>query len=297
MRIGSCLWQGKPVLVLCEEDAAWIPARAGASQFSDIWTVLDGGASALSALRAWRNTAPALSRVPWPDIKLCAPIPRLRKDVICLGWNYADHLRESAAVQGKAMDIPEHPILFTKSLTAVSGPYDDIPDDPRVTSQLDWEVELGVVIGKAGRHIPQARALEHVLGYCVINDVSARDVQFRHKQYFLGKSIDGTCPMGPWIVTADEIPNPQALTLESRVNGVVKQHSNTQHQIFQIDYVIATLSRHLTLEPGDVIATGTPDGVGFARTPPEYLRAGDVVECEIERIGVIRNRVMSVGKV
>lgn len=293
MHIGSCLWEGKPVLAVFDGDAAWIPARAGLTQLSDIWAVLDGGDAALAALRAWRTEAAPSSRVPLAGLKLCAPIPRLRKDVICLGWNYADHLRESAAVQGKAMDIPEHPIIFTKRLTAVSGPYDDIPDDPHVTSQLDWEVELGVVIGKAGRHIPQERALEHVLGYSVINDVSARDVQFRHKQYFLGKSIDNTSPMGPWIVTADEIADPQNLGLECRVNGVVKQRSNTRHQIFRIDYVIATLSRHLTLEPGDVIATGTPDGVGFARTPPEYLRAGDVVECEIEGIGVIRNRVSS----
>jgi 2-keto-4-pentenoate hydratase/2-oxohepta-3-ene-1,7-dioic acid hydratase in catechol pathway len=155
-------------------------------------------------------------------------------------------------------------------------------------------VELGVVIGKTGRHIARSAALEHVFGYTVINDVSARDLQKRHQQFFLGKSIDGSCPMGPWIVTADEIPDPQKLDLSCKVNHEIKQSANTSQQIFTVADIIATLSKVMTLLPGDIIATGTPSGVGFARTPPEYLLPGDVVECEIEGIGAICNSVISV---
>jgi len=158
---------------------------------------------------------------------------------------------------------------------------------------MDWEVELGVVIGKGGRGIARARALEHVFGYTVINDVSARDYQKRHKQFFIGKSFTGACPMGPWIVTADEIPNPQILNLRSRVNNKVKQSSNTKFQIFDVATVIESLSQGMVLEPGDIIATGTPSGVGYVRNPPEYLMPGDVVECEIESIGAIRNAVVA----
>jgi 2-keto-4-pentenoate hydratase/2-oxohepta-3-ene-1,7-dioic acid hydratase in catechol pathway len=152
-------------------------------------------------------------------------------------------------------------------------------------------VELGVIIGTGGKTISGKKALKHVFGYTIINDLSARDLQFRHKQFFLGKSLDGTCPMGPWIVTADEIPDPQNLKLRCRVNGVLKQDSNTRHMIFDIPAIIETLSLGMTLEPGDIISTGTPSGVGFARTPPEFLKPGDTLECEIEGIGVLRNRV------
>ena len=182
--------------------------------------------------------------------------------------------------------------MFTKSAGSVTGPHDDIPLDPDVTGQLDWEVELGVVIGQAGRRIPADRAMEHVFGYTVVNDLSARDLQFQHKQFFLGKSMDGGCPMGPWIVTADEVPDPHDLRLACTVNGVTKQQGHTGDQIFRIPRVIEELSLPMTLEPGDVIATGTPDGVGFARQPPEFLKPGDLVECTVERVGTLRNRVV-----
>jgi 2-keto-4-pentenoate hydratase/2-oxohepta-3-ene-1,7-dioic acid hydratase in catechol pathway len=186
-------------------------------------------------------------------------------------------------------------VFFTKATTAVAGPHADIPFDANVSTQMDWEVELGVVIGKAGKNIPRDRAFEHVFGYTVINDVSARDIQNSHGgQFFKGKSLDGACPMGPWIVTRDEIPDPHALPLRCRVNGVVKQESNTSDFIFDIPALIEWLSKGMTLLPGDVIATGTPSGVGFARTPPEFLKPGDVVECEVEGIGTIRNRVVAV---
>jgi len=157
---------------------------------------------------------------------------------------------------------------------------------------MDWEVELGLIIGTAGINIPAEEAYEHIFGFTILNDVSAREVQRRHGgQWFKGKSLDGTCPLGPWIVTRDELGNADDLDLACRVNGVVKQRSNTSKMIFTIPEIIAGLSAGITLEPGDIIATGTPEGVGFARTPPEFLSAGDVVECEIEAIGVLRNPV------
>ena len=249
----------------------------------------DASAQAPHLLSELRAQTPSLRL---DEVQLLAPIPRPRKNIICLGLNYLAHAQESLAAKGTAMQINEDPVVFTKNVTAVTGPYADVMRDPRVTEQLDWEAELAVVIGRGGRFIEPAEALQHVFGYTVLNDLSARDLQFRHKQYFLGKSLDGGCPMGPWIVTADEIPDPQTLNIACRVNGVVKQHANTSQQRFDVATTIAILSRIMTLEPGDIIATGTPEGVGFARKPPEFLRPGDVVECEIERIGSIRNRII-----
>ena len=173
----------------------------------------------------------------------------------------------------------------------MNGPYSDIAIDTGVSAKMDWEAELAVIIGKGGRGIKEQNALQHVFGYSVINDVTARDRQKWHKQFFIGKSFSGCCPMGPCIVSADEIDNPQDLPIRSWVNGVLKQESNSKHQIFKIAQVIAVLSQGMELEPGDIIATGTPSGVGYARTPPEYLMPGDVVECEVEGIGRIRNKI------
>jgi 2-keto-4-pentenoate hydratase/2-oxohepta-3-ene-1,7-dioic acid hydratase in catechol pathway len=173
----------------------------------------------------------------------------------------------------------------------VTGPYGSIPFDAAVSDQLDWEAELAVVIGRSGKNIPESEAMDYVFGYTVANDVSARDLQRQGKQFFKGKSLDGTCPMGPWIVTTAELTDPHNLRITSRVNGETKQDSNTDKMIFNIPATIAYLSRGMTLLPGDIISTGTPSGVGFARTPPEFLQPGDVVECEIEQIGTIRNGV------
>lgn len=241
---------------------------------------------------ARRGDVPEGVARPLAGLRLLAPFPRPVRNVICLGWNYADHLAEGARARGKEQKLPEHPVFFTKATTSVIGPEAEVVLDERVTQQLDWEVEVAVVIGPGGRDIPEERALEHVFGYTVVNDVSARDLQFRHQQWFKGKSLDTCCPMGPWIVTADEIPDPQNLTLRMRVNGMVKQQSTTRNMIFPVRRIIAELSLGLTLEAGDVIATGTPEGVGFARTPPEFLRPGDVMEAEVEGIGLLRNRVV-----
>jgi 2-keto-4-pentenoate hydratase/2-oxohepta-3-ene-1,7-dioic acid hydratase in catechol pathway len=252
---------------------------------------IQGGPAQRRAL-AEALDASAAAGIPLDEVELLAPIPRPPKNVICLGLNYAAHAAESAGATGGKASAPDHLIAFTKAPTSINRPFGDIPFDPLVTEKVDWEVELGVVIGVPGRGISVDEALNHVFGYTVVNDISARDIQRNHRQYFLGKSLDGYCPMGPWIVTADEIPDPQHLWLRTYVNGELKQDGNTADQIFDVATTISVLSRGMMLEAGDVIATGTPDGVGFARTPPEFLRPGDEVRCEIESIGAIANRVI-----
>lgn len=292
MRLVTCLFEQQRHLGVVTGDEVFLPARVSGApvEFRDMLALIDGGKAALARLAAAMAVSNS-NRVPLAQVELLAPIPRPRKNIVCLGWNYFDHAKESAAVGGRTAEIPEHPVVFTKSVTSVNGPYADIPAQPEVTQQLDWEVELGVIIGSGGRGISEARALEHVFGYTVINDISARDVQFRHKQYFLGKSLDGACPMGPWLVTSDEIADPQNLQLRSWVNGELKQQANTRDMIFSVARTISILSHGMTLEPGDIIATGTPAGVGFARTPPEFMKSGDVVECEVAGIGRIKNRI------
>jgi len=241
-------------------------------------------------------TLPALrqsaTRIPLAQARLRAPIPRPRKNIMCIGLNYREHAQESAHIKGMPEQLPEHPVLFTKNVTSVNDPDGVVPAQPGVTSRLDWEVELGVVIGISGRGIAHEQALQHVFGYTVVNDITARDLQFRHQQFFLGKSLDGCCPIGPVIVTRDEIPDPQNLYLRSRVNGALKQDGHTRSMVFDVATIISVLSQGMRLEPGDIIATGTPSGVGFARNPPEYLKSGDTVECEVEHIGTLRNRVV-----
>jgi 2-keto-4-pentenoate hydratase/2-oxohepta-3-ene-1,7-dioic acid hydratase in catechol pathway len=231
------------------------------------------------------------------SVRWHAPISRPPKNVFCLGQNYAAHAKESAQARGREMKIPTVPVIFTKAPTTISGPYDDVLVDRAATQQVDWEVELGVVIGTGGRNIARADALRHVFGYTVINDLSARDLQQQHLQWFKGKSLDGFCPMGPVIVTADEFGDPQNKRLQLRVNGTTKQDGNTANMIFPVDVIIEWLSKGLTLEPGDVIATGTPEGVGMARTPQEFLQDGDVIETEVEGIGILRNRIVDARRV
>src|SRR5687768_3417801 len=230
-------------------------------------------------------------------LKLLAPIPRPRKNVICLGRNYAEHAAESASAFGQALpaETPAHPAVFTKAVTSVIGPYDDIPYDASVSTEIDWESELAIVIGRTGEQFKRQNAFDYIFGYMVLNDVSARDIQRRHgNQFFMGKSLDGSCPTGPWIVTADEIDDPNSLEIYALVNGVEKQRDNTRAMIWDVPTIIEVVSLGMTIEPGDIIATGTPAGVGFARKPPEFLKPGDIVECGVEKRGVIRNRVREV---
>jgi 2-keto-4-pentenoate hydratase/2-oxohepta-3-ene-1,7-dioic acid hydratase in catechol pathway len=225
------------------------------------------------------------------EIRWHPPLLRPSKNIFCLGLNYASHAIESAAARGRDPKIPQSPVFFTKAPTAVNGPFDEIPVDRGVTQQVDWEAELGVIIGVAGRNIARHEALSHVFGYTVINDITARDLQARHLQWFKGKSLDGFAPMGPCVVTADEFGSPQDKRVTLRVNGVVKQDASTKDMIFPVDVIIETLSHGLTLEAGDIISSGTPEGVGMGRTPQEFLNDGDVVEAEVEGIGTLRNRV------
>jgi 2-keto-4-pentenoate hydratase/2-oxohepta-3-ene-1,7-dioic acid hydratase in catechol pathway len=226
------------------------------------------------------------------DVTWHAPIPRPRKNIACLGLNYSAHISETAAALRKDAKVPTMPVIFTKAPTTVNGPFSDIVVDRRATSEVDWEVELGVVIGRTGKNIHAARAYDYVFGYTVLNDVTARDLQKGHVQFYKGKSLDGFCPMGPVVVTADEFGDPQQKRLTCRVNGVVKQDGTTANMIFPVTSIIEWLSKGLTIEAGDLIATGTPDGVGMGRTPPEYLQNGDVLETEVEGIGLLRNTIV-----
>jgi 2-keto-4-pentenoate hydratase/2-oxohepta-3-ene-1,7-dioic acid hydratase in catechol pathway len=228
---------------------------------------------------------------PLAEIRLLPPLDPPRENVLAIGRNYQEHAEESARARGEGV---QPPTVFTKAQTSINAPHGDVPLHADRTSQLDWEAELGVVIGRRGRDIPPEQALDHVFGYTVVNDVSARDIQHNWGgQFFKGKSLDGCCPIGPWIVTADEVPDPQNLRVTLRVNGVTKQDANTRDMIHSVAELIARLSEGITLLPGNLIATGTPAGVGMGRTPQEWLKAGDVMETEIEGIGLLRNRIVA----
>lgn len=224
-------------------------------------------------------------------VRLDAPLPQPRRNLWCVGRNYHAHAKELSASVFKDNDAnPESwPIVFTKVPECVVGPFDDVQIPLGVSDQIDYEAELAVVIGKGGKNIARADALGHVFGYTVVNDVTARDVQMRHQQWDMGKSFDTFCPMGPWIVTADEFDGGRT-RVRCWVNGELRQDGPTENMIFDIPTLIETISRGITLYPGDVIATGTPAGVGMGLKPPRYLRPGDVVKVEIDRLGSIENR-------
>jgi 2-keto-4-pentenoate hydratase/2-oxohepta-3-ene-1,7-dioic acid hydratase in catechol pathway len=255
----------------------------------DMLSLIDLGSAGLESARA--AVAAASITLPLSQVTLLAPIPRPRKNIVCLGMNYALHAYESARARGNPEVLPEYPVFFTQAPTSVVGHEGTVPLHESVTSQLDWEVELGFVIGRTAREVDESDALSYVFGYTVINDVSARDLQNRHQQFFRAKSLDGCGPIGPWIVTADEIPDPHALGIRLRVNGETMQESLTGDQIFKIPTVISVLSHGMTVEAGDVFATGTPAGVGMGRKPQVWLKDGDVMEAEIDGIGILRNTV------
>src|SRR5215211_3645263 len=278
-------------------DLAGLAQAQGQSLPSDMLAFIDAGPEAwerakklLAAGGQWPNGV----SFPTGEVKLLAPIQRPRKNVICLGLNYAEHVAEGSRAMNLQRDLPKEPVYFTKPPTSVTGPDAPVYHDESVSTKMDWEAELAVVMGRGGKKIPKDRALEYVFGYTCFNDVSARDLQrARGGQWHLGKSLDTYGPMGPWIVTADEIPDPQVLDIACRVNGETKQSSNTRNMIFDVATCISDWSQGITFEPGDIIATGTPDGVGFARTPAEFMKPGDTVEIEIERIGVLRNPIVA----
>lgn len=249
--------------------------------------IASGPAGLATARRALRSAAPQ----PLEQGSLCAPLTDIRKNVVAVGRNYRDHVDEAARAHSAASVMPDRPVFFTKPPTAVIGHESAIELDSSLTSQLDYEAELVIVIGARGRNIPRAKALDFVFGYTVGNDVSARDVQQAHLQWFKGKAMDTFCPLGPCIVPRQDLPNAQDLSIELRVNGEPRQSSRTSMMIFDLPAIIAELSAGLTLELGDIIMTGTPSGVGMGMTPQRWLQPGDVIEAEIEGIGLLRNRV------
>ena len=229
-------------------------------------------------------------------VRLLAPIPRPRRNVFCVGWNYSEHFAEGARLRADTstpgrQEVPEYPALFSKNPATVTGPDSPVWFPAPHSDQLDWECELAVIIGRPGLDLAEDDALSHVFGYTCANDVSVRDVQRRHGgQWFNGKNFDTHLPMGPWIVTADEL-EPSALHIQTRVNGITKQDSNTKFMVFKLPRLLKEVSAGCRLEAGDIIITGTPEGVGFARKPPEFMKIGDVVEVEIEGIGILKNTV------
>jgi 2-keto-4-pentenoate hydratase/2-oxohepta-3-ene-1,7-dioic acid hydratase in catechol pathway len=261
---------------------------------NDLLEVIAGGDEMLTACRDLLSIAregglPA-AVVAVNAVSIVAPIPRPLKNVFCVGSNYRAHVSEANRAQAKADVAPKLPVFFTKPPTAVIGPGDSVLLEKSVSDKMDYEVELGIVIGKAGRNIRAEDALDHIFGFTIINDVTARDLQRAHGgQYLKGKGLDTTCPMGPQIVTIDELGNGDNLRIRSSVNGEIRQDDTTENMIFSIPVLLESLSEGLTLEPGDLLATGTPSGVGYAMEPPCYLQDGDVVSCEIEGIGELSN--------
>jgi 2-keto-4-pentenoate hydratase/2-oxohepta-3-ene-1,7-dioic acid hydratase in catechol pathway len=281
----------RPGLVIEGKRVIDIPAALGADDdTTTMLGIIRAGAPMLERLRNL-EAQPPVGSIELADVKLHSPIPRPIKNVFCVGWNYLEHFDEGAKKLQDNRELPKYPVFFSKASTSMNGPYDNVPFHAKVSTQLDWEVELGMIIGTPGMNITEDEAMAHVFGYTVVNDVSWRDLQRRHGgQWHKGKSLDGSCPMGPWIVTADAI-DPTNLRVTCRVNGITKQDSNTKHLYFKLPRLIAELSAGMTLEAGDIISTGTPEGVGFARNPPEFMKPGDLLETEVENIGVMRNPI------
>ncbi|KMT21119.1 fumarylacetoacetate hydrolase family protein [Clostridium cylindrosporum] len=225
------------------------------------------------------------------DVVLTSPILHPKRNVICIGKNYKEHIDEIANSIDAEHNIPEHPVFFTKMVDKSVGPFENIKLHKEITSSLDYEAELGIIIGQEGSNIPKNKVHKYIFGYTIINDISARDIQRKHVQWFRGKSLDGTCPIGPYVLHKDSIPYPPKLKIQCRVNDNLRQDSTTEKLIFDIDTIVSELSKGITLKRGDIISTGTPDGVGMGMNPPKYLKEGDKVECYIENIGYLINTV------
>jgi 2-keto-4-pentenoate hydratase/2-oxohepta-3-ene-1,7-dioic acid hydratase in catechol pathway len=287
------LWLGPQVLDL----GAAARAAGERAELDSMLAIVRGGEAALAAVRRLEQ-----GRERWPqallplaDLTLLAPIPVPVRNIFCVGRNYLDHVNEGYAKAGREAKLPEAPQFFTKATHALNAPNGDVRLDMRLTRLLDYEVELAIVIGQGGRDIAREQAMQHIFGYTIANDITARDLQRRHDQWFKGKSLDTTCPLGPCIVDRDSIANVGELELWLTVNGEQRQHARVAQMIFDLPTIIASLSAGLTLEPGDVIATGTPAGVGFAMTPARALADGDLVVAGIEGIGELRNRIVAVA--
>ena len=255
-----------------------------------------GALSIIEMMAEGKALPPMGEAVALTDVCLRAPIPHPRRNIFCVGKNYLDHVKEIkdsklGEAQGAMANLPKHPVVFSKVPEAVIGTRVGIDGHPTATQEMDYEAELAVVIAKKGKAISQADAMKYVWGYTIVNDVSARDVQAKHVQFHIGKSFDTFCPMGPWLVSADEI-NEKNTKIQCWVNGELRQDGNTEQMIFDIPTVIESISAGMTLYPGDVIATGTPSGVGMGFKPPRFLKKGDSVKIQIEGIGVLENPVI-----
>jgi 2-keto-4-pentenoate hydratase/2-oxohepta-3-ene-1,7-dioic acid hydratase in catechol pathway len=278
-------------------DAALLGEAFGEAIPDSMLGLIDAGRPGLAALSALMakagNVPPIGTATALANVTLLAPIPRPRKNIFGIGLNYVEHVAESAAALDTDPNLPKQPVIFSKPPTAVIGPNAPIEHNKKITQQLDWEVELAVIIGTTARRVTRSEALAHVFGYSVMIDVSARDCR-RAGQWIYSKGQDSFAPFGPCIVTADEIPDPQKLDLWLTLNGVEKQRSNTANMLFKVDELIADLCQGITLEPGDIIASGTPAGVGAGRTPQEWMWPGDVVVATVEGIGTLRHSIVDV---
>lgn len=279
-------------------DLQRLGTHAGVALPDDMLQFIDLGPGAVARtsdlLQEYAGRWPLGVAVPLANVRLLAPIPRPRKNIFGIGLNYVEHVAESSRSLDTAKDLPKQPVIFSKPPTAVIGPGDAIEHNAAITRQLDWEVELAVIMGTRARRVGAADALSHVFGYSLMIDMSARDNR-RAGQWIYSKGQDTYAPFGPVIVTADEIPDPQVLDLSLKVNGLVKQNSNTRHMLFKVDALIADISAGITLEPGDIIATGTPEGVGAGRSPQEWVWPGDIIEAALEKVGELRHPVVAVG--
>lgn len=272
-------------------------ASGGAPGFSSLLDLIDGGEATLTqaGARVKQVLAGDRSHVHrLADVTLLSPIPRPRKNVYCVGLNYRSHVEQNAVALGQEIEIPDVPLFFDKPVTAVTGPDAPIILDPRLTSKLDYEVELTIVIGRGGTWIDPSDAMDHVFGYTIANDVSARDLQFRTSQFLYGKGQDSYCPVGPVVATADELEDLSQVTVELLVNGESRQSESAGNMLFSPAEAIGWLSQGITLEPGDLITLGTPGGCGYQLTPPRFLQDGDVVECRVTGLGSLVNPVTAI---
>jgi len=284
--------------ILNKEQTGIIPLTKLYSQFGGKYTLGKCPAEMISFIeqaeveileRIIREEEVSKMEIGLDDVKLCAPIPYPRRNVFCVGKNYLDHAKEVGAVFG---NVPKNPTIFSKVASPAIGDGDYIDSHPGIVEKLDYEVEMAIIIGKEGKNIPKEEAEKYIFGYTVLNDVSARILQTKHEQWHKGKSLDTFCPMGPFIAHKSEIKSPVSLDIICKVNGEIRQHSNTDNLIFDIPTLINVMSQGLTLKPGDIIATGTPAGVALGFEPKNmYLKSGDVVECSIEKIGILKNTV------
>lgn len=289
MKLVTFRAEGGPALGLVDDDGTTVRDLRGVTGDAGLLQVIEDWAS-------WSGRIAQASGLPVvPEPQLLAPIPSPRRDLFAVGKNYREHVAEFGRsgydTPQRTEDLPDKPIVFSKATTSVTGPFDDVESHSSVTSELDYEAELAVIIGTGGRGISYDDALDHVWGYTIVNDVTARDVQRDHKQWLLGKSLDTHAPMGPWAVTADEIADLGALEVSSHVNGELRQKAPVKDLIFDVAELVRVISAGITLLPGDIIATGTPAGVGIGFDPPRFLERGDVVECAITGLGAIRNTI------